>query len=386
MDNTEYHGISDKIDYIISYIMTTIFVVVFVVYFLLFQTFWLTYLIQDYRRSIRFATRIESQGILSVKDVVIVKNLKFNAKRDKVFIILLLAEALTIVCYVVGYSYHLIDYVSPNLDLTGLPFNSTCLNPALKYKIWVDEIRYPIVGLFLSLARGTFFICLGIWDYLLKIIANTYVTYSWQFKRNNISLIYVIIISFIFVVIGTIPYTNVLSHFLLLFGLIIYMRIVSKHMSFFSKKALVWGEQDMLYNVSRRFIQKHRIYKQRFILFSNMYFYGASIVLMMELMVGIESAVELFLYYGKCIFPVLYGFSYQPSISEEQLPQFHLALVIISCLEKSFVTFGVIVLLVPQLLFTFLFCINAVLEQRKKRLLTFRFRGNADSEIRAKLI
>ena len=301
-------------------------------------------------------------------------------------IILILTESLTIVCYLLGYSYHLIDYVNHNLHWTGLPFNSTCILDALEYKIWVDEIRYPIIGFLLSFSRATFLVCLGVFDYLLKLITNTYVTKSWQFKRIHISMIYVFIISLFLVVFGTIPYTNILSHFIAIFITIVYLRIIYKHLSFLSNNALVWREQDMLYNVGRSVIVKQRIRKRRFVLFSRILSCAIMTILFIKLMITIESVFELFLYYDKCIFPVLYGFSYLPLISDEQLPKFHIALVVISCIEKIFITFGVIVFFVPPLLFTCIFCINAVLEERKKRLLTYRFSGTVGSGISAKLI
>ena len=163
----------------------------------------------------------------------------FNAKRDKILIILILTEGLAFFSNILAYSYYLIDYFKHDLHWTGLPFNSTCIQEALEYKIWVDELRYPIVGFLLSFSRATSLIVLGLFDYLLKFFSNTYVTRSWQYKRIHNSVIYALILSFFFVLFGTIPYTNLFSHFLIIAASIVYLRFISKHLSFLSDKALV---------------------------------------------------------------------------------------------------------------------------------------------------
>ena len=381
-----YHGTFDTIHSIISLTMSTIVIVLLILYSFSLVC-WATYLVLDCRKSNRSASRIESlEEVLSPESVVIVKNYRFNAKKDKLLIMMIFAETLSILSVFLAFSYHLIDYFNHDLHWTGLPFNSTCIQEALEYKIWVDELRYPIVGFLLSFSRATFLIFLGLFDYLLKFISNTYVTRSWQYKRIHNSVICALILSFFFVLFGTIPYTNVFSNFLIMAASIVYLRFISKHLSFLSDKALVWREQDMQYNVRSSFIRRERLRKRRFIFFSNMLYYGAVVVLTMEIFIALESVVDLFLYYGKCIFPVLYGIPYTPPISDEQLPQFHMALVIISCIEYICSTFGVILILLPPLVFSFAFFINALNDARKQRLLTYRFSGNAHSELNRPLI
>ena len=130
-----YHGTFDTIDTRIFLIMYTIVVVLLGVYSF-FLVCWVTYLIRDCRESNRSASRIESlEEILSSVSAVIVKNYRFNAKRDKILIILILAEALTFFSNILAYSYHLSDYFNHDLHWTGLPFNSTCIQGALEYKI-----------------------------------------------------------------------------------------------------------------------------------------------------------------------------------------------------------------------------------------------------------
>ena len=231
-----------------------------------------------------------------------------------------------------------------------------------------------------------FLIVLGLFDYLLKFISNTYVTRSWQYKRIHNSVNYALILSFFLVLFGTIPYTNVFSHFLIIAASIVYLRFISKHLSFLSDKALAWREQDMQYNVRSSFIRRERPRKGRFIFFSNMVYYGAVVVLTMETFETLESVVELFLYYGKCIFPVLYGIPYTPPISDEHLPQIHMALLIISCIEYICTTFGVILIFLPPLVFSFAFFINALNDARKQRLLPYRFSGNVHSQLNRPLI
>ena len=68
-----YHGTFDTIDTKISLIMSTIVVVLLVLYSF-FLVCWITYLIRDYRKSNRSASRIESlEEILSPKSAVIVR-------------------------------------------------------------------------------------------------------------------------------------------------------------------------------------------------------------------------------------------------------------------------------------------------------------------------
>ena len=165
-----YHTIDTRV----FLIMYTIVVVLLVLYSFFFVC-WETYLVLDCRKSNRSAARIESlEEILSPESAVIVKNYRFNAKKDKILIILILTEALAFFSNILAYSYHLIDYFNHDLHWTGLPFNSTCIQGALEYKIWIDELRYPNVGFLHSFIRATFLIVLGLFDYLLKFISNTY--------------------------------------------------------------------------------------------------------------------------------------------------------------------------------------------------------------------
>ena len=88
-----YHGTFYTIDSITSLIMSTIVVVLFVLYSFSLVC-WITYLIRDCRKSNRSASRIESlEEILSPESV---KNYRFNAKKDKLLIMLIFAEYLSI--------------------------------------------------------------------------------------------------------------------------------------------------------------------------------------------------------------------------------------------------------------------------------------------------
>ena len=82
----------------------------------------------------------------------------------------------------------------------------------------------------------------------------------------------------------------------------------------------------MLNNVRKHDLLVQRAMKKRFIFFSSLLFYCLALIFIIELLIALECVAELFLYYGKCIFPVLYGIPYTPPITHEQMPQFHLAL------------------------------------------------------------
>ena len=103
-----YHGTFDTIDFIISLIISTIVVVLLVLYSFSL-VYWITYLIRDCRKSNRSASRIESlEETLSPESAVIVKNYRFNAKKDKLLIMLIFAETLSILSVFLAFSYHLI--------------------------------------------------------------------------------------------------------------------------------------------------------------------------------------------------------------------------------------------------------------------------------------
>ena len=381
-----YHGTFDTIDSRISLIMSTILVVLLVLYSFSL-VYWITYLIRDCRKSNRSASRIESlEEILSPESVVIVKNSRFKAKKDKLLIMLTFAESLSILSFSLAFSYHLIDYSNHDLHWTGLPFNSTCIQEALEYKIWVDQLRYPIVGFLLNFGRGMYLIAIGIADSLLKIITNTYVTQIWQYKRVYLSVKISVFFSVLLVIFGTIPQTSIINNFVSLFAFFVLLRLVSKHLSFLSNKALEWREQDMLNNVRKHDLLVQRARKKRFIFFSSLLFYCLALIFIIELLVALECVAELFLYYGKCIFPVLYGIAYTPPIKHEQMPQFHLALVVISIIEKIFCLFAVSVFVIPCLIFTVVNGVREIMEQRRNNNRSFRFPGNARSELYRPLI
>ena len=134
-----FNGTFNTIISTISLIMSTIVVVLLILYSF-FLVCWVTYLVRDCRKSNRSASRIESlEEILSPESAVNVKNYRFNAKKDKILIILILTEALEFFSNILAYSYHLIDYFNHDLHWTGLPFNSTCIHGTLEYKIWIDN-------------------------------------------------------------------------------------------------------------------------------------------------------------------------------------------------------------------------------------------------------
>ena len=65
----------------------------------------------------------------------------------------------------------------------------------------------------------------------------------------------------------------------------------------------------MLNNVRKHDLLVQRAMKKRFIFFSSLLFYCLALIFIIELLIALECVAELFLYYGKCIFPVLYGIS-----------------------------------------------------------------------------
>ena len=381
-----YHGTFYTIDSITSLIMSTIVVVLLVLYSF-FLVCWITYLIRDCRKSNRSASRIESlEEILSPESAVIVKNYRFNAKKDKLLIMLIFAEYLSILSISLAFSYHLIDYFNHDPHWTGLPFNSTCIRDALEHKIWVDQLRYPIVGFLLNFGRGMCLIAIGIMDSLFKIIANTYVTQSWQYKRVYLSVNFAVFFSVLLVIFGTIPQTSIITNFVSLFAFFVLLRLVSKHLSFLSNQALEWREQDMLNNVRKHDLLVQRARKKRFVFFSSLLFYGLALIFIIELLIALECVAELFLYFGKCIFPVLYGIAYTPPITHEQMPRFHLALVIISIIEQILFFFAISVFLIPFFVFTVVNGVREIMVQRRNNKRSFRFPGNARSELNRPLI
>ena len=380
ISNTSLTEMFGNIDKVVSLFLSG-YVACFIVLYFIAHFCWLTYLIRDCRSSNRYAARIESQeGVLSPDSIVIVDNFRFNCKKDKLLIMLIITEALSIVSFFLAFSYHLIRYVNPRLIVTGLSFNSTCIEIALENKIWVDALRYPTVGFLLSFGRSMVLVALGIGDCLLKIIANTYVTQSWRYKRVYLSLNFAVFLSILLVIFGTIPQTSIFNNFLNVFAFFVLLKLIFKHLSFLSNKALEWREQDMLNNVIKQDILIHRRKKKRFLLFSHMLFLGLVLFFIVELSVSLECVIELFLYFGKCIFPALYGISFTPPITHEQIPQFHLALLIISTIEKLIFLLGLSISFAPLLFYTVVSGVREALKQRRRNLDPFRFRGNAHSK------
>ena len=348
---------------------------------------WFVYLFRDYRKSVRFARRIESQdGILSSESNVLAINLRVTAKRNKFLIFLSLTELIAFISYTLGSCYHLPLEHSSLLKQTGLNISSNCTRGAFIHKIWVDELTYPIIGFLVNFGRGMYLVALGIVDSLLKFIANTYVTQSWQYRRMYNSVICAGIISVFLVILGTLPYTNIFSTFLNIFALGAFLTLLSRRLSFLSDKALNWREQDMLFNVRRSLIQVQKKKKRRFKMLSRNFFFALIILFCMEILISLESVVELYLYFGKCFFPVLFNIEYNPPITDEQLPDFHTALLIISAIEVFFVVFAMYILFLPFIVFTIVAGVGEFFKQWRQNSNPLRFTGNANPEIMKSLL
>ena len=349
---------------------------------------WCVYLFREYWKSVRFARRIESQeDSLCAESRVLAMNYRVNAKRNKFLILLLLTELIATISYTLAFCYQFFMSAYPSWKTSGLDFNSNCTQDAFKNKIWVDELRYPIVGFLVNFGRAMYLVALGIIDSLLKFITNTYVTQSWRFTRMYVSLICAGIISVFLVIIGTIPYTNIISNFLNIFALLVFLSLLSRRMSFLSNKALKWREQDMLFNASGSLIREQKNKKRRFQMLSRTFFYGLVILFCTEVIISLESVIELYLYFGKCVFPVLYNFNYTPPITEAQIPQFHLALMVISVIEQILVISAMYILFLPYIVCTIVAGVGAFLKQWRQNSSTFHFSGNAgNSEIQKSLL
>ena len=362
----------------IDYSLFTLTSVCFCIYHLC-NTCWCVYLIRGHRKSIRNVISTEPNTLTSES---VSRNLRFNATKDKLLIVLILTEPLVSISYTLGYSYHFIKRVYPGVNLVGLEFNLTCIHEGFEEssKNWIDELHYPIVGFLFSLGRAMALLTLGISDTLLKFIANTYVTKCWRFKRVYRSLFYAIVISVLLIILGTIPYTNTLSRFLAVFSLFAYLKMLSKRLSFMSRTVLSQREQDMQYEVNVVEMQKQKRMKRRFTTFSSITYYGLVMYSCMELIATLESVIELFLYFGHCIFPVLYHIPYYPLITHEQLPIFNLALLVISYLERFLCFIGTSFALVPYFMCTIIIALRGIVEQRRRNSHTYRFRVSLYSD------
>ena len=349
---------------------------------------WCVHLFRDYRRSMRFARRIETQEFFSSESRVLALNLRFNAKRNKFFIAVLITELVASISYTLAFVYSICAKRYALLQSTGLHIGENCTNSSLiKHKIWIDELDYPLVGFLVNFARGMYLISIALTESLLKFIANTYVTESWQFKRMYNSVICAGIFSLFLVIFGTLPYTNVICNFPYLIAVIILLTLLSRRMSFLSNKALNWREQDMLFNTSGSLLRIQKKKKRRFRLLSRNLFCGLRILLTVEILVSVESVVSLFLYFGKCIFPILYNISYPPPIKGgPQLEILHISLAIFSIVEEFLVLLATYIIFLPYILYTIGSFVNAVWKRWHPRANSFHFTGNANSDIKKSLL
>ena len=156
--------------------------------------------------------------------------------------------------------------------------------------------------------------------------------------------------------------------------------MLSKRLSFMSRTVLSQREQDMQYEVSVFEMQKQKRMNRRFTIFSSITYYGLVMYSCLELVATLESVVELFLYFGHCILPVLYGIPYHPLITHEQLPRFRLALLIVSSLEKFLCFTGMSLSLIPYFVYTIIIAVRGIAEQRRHNSHTYRFKVSLYSD------
>ena len=363
----------ERIDFVVAYAQFTFFVPIILISFIL-HIAWSVYLIRYVRKSIRLANR----EIGDSNDEMIVTNHRINARKGKLMLFIFLFEFISVLSYLLSSCYHLIGKLTPNLSATAKPINASCLNHGLQNRLWIDGIQYPLVSLLLSMGRAAALLGMGIGDHYLQFVANTYVVDEWKYKHINASCISAIFLSFFILIAGNRLETIVLSQIICVIALFVYIALISKRLSFISNKALEWREQDMSFNVSVDTLRAYSGKKRTFRLFGYILILALFGLFSLELAFLLESTLEQFLFYGKCIFPIVYGFEYVPPLpllNSTQLTHFISAQRVISISEMAVDMFVVSVLFLPYFIYSLKCAVSFCVEVMRFNSLSMRYTG-----------
>ena len=340
--------IFSKIDKYVSIIEAV--VLIFTTFLLsIFEIGWMVKVIRNLKLDVKSKRRLVGNPI-SRYDV---ENCRRKITQGKLLLLIISLEFISSFSYFFGFIYPQLSRVIPHLNRTSLPFNTTCIAQIKEHRIWIKELEYPIVGLLLTTGRVGLILSLGVAISFFQFITNTHVNDTWKIKHIYRCIWYTGFLSLALFILGAVPYTMLIGRILIViaFG-IYYIRVVRQILVL--KKAMKWREQDLYHNCQIELLKAHKKQQRYFAIAYKCVGVGILLYGLGDALQMIEMVTSTFLYYGECIFPLLFHLHYHPLLTTNQLPYLDLALILFADVEKIIITSATIIIAFPFMVLTIL--------------------------------
>ena len=291
------------------------------------------------------------------------KNKQMKITQGKLLLTILVIELVSGISYCLGFLYPQLIRVIPFLGEISLPFNTTCISQIKKHQIWILEYQYPLVAIFLNIGRVSLILTFGVAISFFQFISNTYV--SGTCKNIYRCIWYTAFLTVALFILGVLPYTTFIGKIIMVIALVVYyIRFLRQILVL--KKAMKWEEQDLYHNYEVHLLKLHRKNKRYFNFTVKSLAIGLLCLFCVEALQVIEMVTSTFLYYGECIFPVLYHIDYFSPLATHQLPYLDFALILFSCAEKTIFVVSAFIFLIPYITMTIILFVKSCIERKKR--------------------
>ena len=332
---------------ILSKILTALF---FVIINLVLLTYagWIVYLI---RRMVKPRHRRGEEE--SETENVSISNLSIRGKKGKFLLALLIFELLSIMFYELAAILGYLFWKVPELRVLGINMNTSCSADIAIEIYWLSELQYPEVSISTCLARASLLFSLALGTSFMQFVTNSYVTKSWQYKRTMMGVWVVLPLCILIIIFGSIPQTMPLGWTVNIIVLLTYYCLATRTTAFLNR-VLGWREQDLKCYDEYEQLKRHRKVVWRFRTAIRIILSGLALLILQDMIVQIEIVVCLFLFYGQCVFPAIYGIPYTAPIQPDDSANFKLGLYLVNLIQGIVLVTTTGCLLLPQTIVTLL--------------------------------
>ena len=315
---------------------------------------WIAYLIKSMNKPRREGETEKGTSIT---------NLSINGKKGKLLLALLVFESLSITFYELAALLGYVFRNFPDLRFLGINWNISCSSEIAVETHWLGDLQFPEVSFFVCLGRANLLIGLAVATSFIKFVTNSYVTESWKYKNILKGVWFVIPLCILIIVFGTIPQTMLIVWAVNIVVFITYFYLANRSIAFLNR-ALGWREQDLKCYDEYEQLRMHRKVTSRFRISIRLVMIGLALLILHDIMEQIEMVLSLFLFYGQCVFPAVYGIAYTAPIKLDDLAIFKLVLCFSNLIQGILLIAAACFLMLPQVILTLLIplfsCLRAV--------------------------
>ena len=290
-----------------------------------------------------------SDSIGSCSHVELV-NCENKITQGKYLIAMLSLEFLSFASFWIAFGYPALHFVIPGISKTSLIYNNTCISKVEGDKIWISEFRYIPTAVFMSLGRSNIILTIGVAMNFFRFIHNTYVGEAWR-KKTFRPIKYSVVVSFVIFILGCVPQLIILALAVFLIVYFIYLLQLVRYGKLLNK-AMRWRQDDLYHENEVQLLKLHNKQNKHFSLTMKCIGIALLLIFLTQTIVFLEMVLSLLLYYGKCIFPNLYGFHYPGLLTDEQLPIFKIFLLTSSIVQKLMITLCSWIYSLPYIIIT----------------------------------